>query len=643
MRGRKFFVKKGPMKESPLWVLSHTPKRFDLEAFLKARQEDFCYAFLESSRMSPEDRRHLLFSNPEKILLCHGKEDINGFFKELERALEEGFWAVGFFSYEFGYLLERRLTRFLPPQGPFAILALFKAPKETFSAVCKAYQPGPLDLEDLKLSLAKEEYLTAIEKIKAYIASGDTYQVNYTLKYFFTTSSSPEEIYLSLRNKQRVCYGGIFKIGDLAVVSFSPELFLRKEGPRIWTRPMKGTAARGLNREQDRKISSWLASDPKNQAENVMIVDLLRNDLGRVCEPGSVFVPRLFEVEKYETVFQMTSTVEGRLKETSFASLFSGLFPCGSVTGAPKIRTMEIIAELEKGPRGVYTGAFGFISPEKDFVFNVAIRTLVLQKQRAEFGIGSGIVWDSIPEKEYEECLLKARFLTDPPLHFCLLETMRFEPGEGIKLLPWHLDRLREGAAYFDFPLDEAALKGLLERVKKGLDFPARLRLLLAMDGEIKIEVYPLKIFPGPVKIGLARRDWLLSPFVFYKTTYRHWFSRWRERALKEGLFEVVFIDDEGRLLEGTITNVFLQIDGKLFTPPKELGLLPGVFRQSLLDQGLVRERELLVEDLLRAEKVYLGNALRGFLEVSSWHFLEDLKMAPLEAGHLSGIEDKGS
>ncbi len=643
MRRTKILVKRGLMREEPILVLRYSPEGLiDLEAFLGEHKRRSFYAFLESSRMGPEDKRHFLFRDPVKIVSLNPGDNPWHFFSVLEKALKEGFWVVGFFSYELGYFLEKRFSS-LPfkVSSPLALVGLFRKPEEFFASPAKDYRAKPLALEKLELSLTKEEYFEALRKIKAYIASGDTYQVNYTLKFFFKCPHLPEEIYLSLRNKQRVRYGGLFKAGDFSVVSFSPELFLRKEGPYLWTKPMKGTAPRGLNFEEDQKIATWLRRDPKNQAENVMIVDLLRNDLGRVCEPGSVYVPRLFEVEKYETVFQMISTVKGKLKKFSLYELFAGLFPCGSVTGAPKIRTMEIIAELEKTPRGVYTGAFGFISPAKELVLNVAIRTLELKGRSAEFGIGSGIVWDSEPEKEFEECLLKAKFLTDPPQKFELLETMRFTPLKGVPLWPWHLKRLKEAASYFDFPLNIEAAEDLLKRAQKGLDIEAKLRLLLASDGSLKLEAYPLPSFEGPIKIGLVQKDWPLSPFIFYKTTYRPWFAKWQKEARELGLFEIVFFDTEGRLLEGTITNLFLELEGKLFTPPKTLGLLPGVLRQSLLEKGLVEEKILFLDDLSRAEKIFLGNAVRGLLEVSQWYHLKVMKSPFVPESDFSRVKNE--
>ncbi|WP_457755914.1 aminodeoxychorismate synthase component I [Thermodesulfatator indicus] len=606
---------------TPFFIKEFEPSNLlDLKSLLKEGYKRDFLVFLDTSRVSGEENRHFYFIDPVKILLFKPGDDLAVFFRKLEEALSEGLWLAGFFSYEFGYFLDKKLTSCYkePHFLPLVFLAAFKHP-QIFEAkgVCfgKAEEP---ELQNLKLSLAQEEYISKIRQIKGYIASGDTYQVNFTMKYHFSFKGDTLSWYLALRRKQRVSYGALIKTPEFQVLSFSPELFIRVKEGNIFTRPMKGTASRGDNLSEDEKLAAFLSSDTKNQAENVMIVDLLRNDLGRVCEKGSVWVPKLFEVEKYETVLQMTSTVKGKLKNFSLLDIFKALFPCGSVTGAPKIRTMEIISELETEPRGVYTGAIGFISPQKEMVFNVAIRTLALSQGQGEFGIGSGIVWDSNPEKEYEESLLKAKFLKDKAPYFELIETIRFDPGEDVKLLSFHLSRLKTSAAYFGFPLDEKALLALLQEVFKTLDKPAKLRLLLREDGRLKLEAYPLPSPPKEIKIALVKKDYVPpKKFLLHKTTYRHWFNRWQDFAKKNGLFEVVFYDKKERLLEGTISNIFLQINGKLYTPPAKLGLLPGVLRESLLSAGKAYEKELYLADLYQAEKIFVGNTVRGLLAVS--------------------------
>ncbi|WP_297057714.1 aminodeoxychorismate synthase component I [Thermosulfurimonas sp.] len=563
-----------------------------------------------------------LFSAPKEILVFSGG-DPGEFFRRLEEALSRGFFAAGFFTYEFGYFLEKRLFPFRKrrPQGvPLAWFGIFDPP-EPFR-LTGAPEIRPVKIENLGLTLTEEAYRRAILRIKDYIASGDTYQVNYTLKYRFDFSGRPKDLFLRLLRKQRVRYAALLEAEDFSVVSLSPELFLERRGLSLTSSPMKGTAPRRALPEEDEALARFLTEDPKSRAENVMIVDLIRNDLGRVCEPGSVFVPELFKVERYRTVHQMISTVSGTLrKDTGLYEIFRALFPCGSVTGAPKIRTMEIIAELEPEPRGVYTGAVGWIAPSGDFLFNVAIRTVVLHEEGGEFGIGSGVVWDSDPGEEWRECLLKARFLTEEPPEFSLVETLRLEKGK-LARLERHLRRLKRSAAHFVLPFPETRIRERLKELSSGLPEKARVRILLSEWGEVSVEAGPLTEFPQPVKVGLMRRDF--SPdldFLLYKTTHRPWYEAARKRAQALGLSEIVFYDEAGRLTEGTITNVFLEINGKLYTPPKTLGLLPGILREELLETGQAEEREITLSDLLTG-RLFIGNSARGLIPVEAIYFL---------------------
>ncbi len=594
------------------------PYLWDIKAYLESKREEF-FVFLETSRPTTEDKWNLFFGDPVQVFLFYPGEDVSLFFSRIEHALSQGFWLAGFFAYEFGYFLNPKFKKLCPNKidFPLVLLGVFKEP-EILRAGPTVFYESPLPVfKNLKLNLDKKDYEDKIIRIKHYIASGDTYQVNFTFKYLFETEEAPFIIYLALRKKQKIPFGGLLKAPGLSVISLSPELFFRVSQGQIYAKPMKGTAPRGATLAEDQEIAKFLSSDPKNQAENIMIVDLLRNDLGQICHPGSIWVPQLFQVEKYDTVHQMTSTISGKLKTTSLEKIFKALFPCGSVTGAPKIRTMEIIAELETAPRGVYTGAFGFISPKKEMTFNVAIRTIFLREGKGEFGIGSGIVWDSDPEKEFEECLLKAKFLTEPPIEFSLVETMKFTPGEGIKLLPFHLERLARTSMYFDFPFDRVSCERFIFESLAGLTFPAKIRLLLFQDGALTLEIYEFKKIKGPVVAGLAQKDF--NPpkqFIYHKTTYRPWFLPWQEHARKEGFFDVIFYDEHHRLLEGTISNIFLEIDGRLYTPPAKLGILAGVLRESLLCSRKAKECELTIYDLNRAKKIYLGNAVHGLLPV---------------------------
>ncbi len=611
------------MPESLLFRREKPVSPLDLKTLLGEKGP---FVFLETTRPGSYDHHNLFFKDPKDILIYRPGDDLEAFGRKVEKALGQGFWLAGFWSYEFGYWQNPKLYpwRKHPEKVPLAWLGVFHKPLELAPPLGGKPSCAP-EFGALRLSLSFDEYARALKRIKAYIAAGDTYQVNFTFKYLFETKSSAEELYLFLRTKQKVSYAACIKTEDFSVLSFSPELFLRRKGPRIWTSPMKGTVKRGRTLAEDKALAHWLATDRKNQAENVMIVDLLRNDLGQVCVPGSVFVTELFKVERYETLHQMISTVEGILPpHLRWSDLWQALFPCGSVTGAPKLRTMEIIAELEKGPRGVYTGAIGFWAPNGDFVFNVAIRTLVLDREgKGEFGIGSGVVWDSDPEKEYEECRLKARFLLDEGRSFCLVETMLFDPQRGFPLKSLHLRRLRQSAVYFGYPLDEEAIEGLLEEVASHLERPAKVRVLLSPEGGLEVQAYALKPLDGPVKIGLLPRIVTEEePFLYHKTTYRPWYQGPRQKATDQGLFDVILVNAQGELTEGTISNIFLEIDGCLYTPPVEKGLLPGVLRASLIEAGKVKEARLTVLDLERASKVYVGNAVRGLVPVKDWRWL---------------------
>ncbi|NIA08409.1 MAG: aminodeoxychorismate synthase component I [Nitrospiraceae bacterium] len=398
------------------------PYPLNAAPILKGLADSDCFVFLETSRVLGEENTSYLFLDPIYVLTAYGPEDLDSLYRSMEVALSRGYYLAGWWSYEWGYALQPRLRHLLKrSKSPLVWLGVFEAPQKTWvhrsdgpSYPAKSIKNIKRDLGPLKLEVEKDQYLKAIGYIKDYIARGHTYQVNYTLRGRFRYTGSPSDLYLALRARQAVSYGAVIRTGTRWILSLSPELFFRQQGRKIWSKPMKGTMRRGKSAEEDIELASFLARDPKNRAENIMIVDLLRNDIGRLSLPGSVRVPELLTVERYETLFQMISRVEGKLRpDISWQEVFEALFPCGSVTGAPKIRTMEIISELEVSPRGVYTGAIGFIAPQKRAVMNVAIRTISLDGEAGEIGIGGGITTGSDPESEYEECILKAKFLTD--------------------------------------------------------------------------------------------------------------------------------------------------------------------------------------------------------------------------------------
>lgn len=619
-----------------------------------SKRDDF--VFLDTSRPDSANTRSLLFLHPVKRLQFFHGEDENRFLKEVEQLQRQGFYISGWFSYEFGYLLEptlkRRLTRkddekvLLADLGVFSSCHTFdhETGEHDFPLEGCAEEFPRYRVDNLRASLTEEEYIGALHKILAYIEAGDTYQVNYTLKLFFDFDGSPERFYCDLRRNQSVGYGSCMRWHDRRIMSFSPELFFWKKGGEVRVRPMKGTLKRGKTLAEDAENRKFLTSDVKNQSENVMIVDLLRNDLGHLMHylpGGDVRVDSLFDVETYETLLQMTSTITASSKRSALdglplRSFLQAIFPCGSVTGAPKIRTMEIIDELEKERRGVYTGAIGCFFPDGEAVFNVPIRTVVLDGNRGEMGIGSGIVHDSDPQQEWQECLLKGRFLTAPQQEFELLETMLWHPERGLWLVEEHLDRLEASAEYFFFQFDRNTIQTALERLA-GLkeDSPSKIRLLLHKDGTFHLEQAPcsaperweLPEKPEPPadflpQVALSRNtiDSDLRWF-YHKTTNRQFYNEEYAAASKAGLMDMLFQNERGEITEGCISNIVIYKDGRYLTPPVGDGLLPGVMRQHLLrssgNTGTLLERSLYVRDLESAEAIFLCNSVRGVVRVT--------------------------
>ncbi|MBU2063002.1 MAG: aminodeoxychorismate synthase component I, partial [Candidatus Omnitrophica bacterium] len=442
-----------------------------LEAVLNNLKHEKTFVLLESLRHDCENRYSYIFTQPADIIRCHEPQKLKACFSRLKQYLGRGYYTAGFLSYEAGYAFEKSLgpkPRYSFPliwMGAFKSVLIFDHAKNKFikagkempvpSCAPSAIKPD-YQIQNLRLNLSRAEYLKNIREIKRYIAGGDTYQVNYTLKYKFNFSGCPFSLYQDLTTSQPVNYAAFIKSGDFTILSLSPELFFKKTKRDIFVRPMKGTIERGENREDDAENKLFLQKDIKNRAENLMIVDLLRNDLGRISRTGTVSVKKLFRVEKYKTLFQMTSTVKSKLKKPlSILELFSSIFPSGSVTGAPKIHTMKLIRKIEKEERKIYTGSIGFISPKQNAVFNVAIRTILLEKGRAELGVGGGITYGSAAASEYEECKLKGKFLTYPT--FQLLETLRYTKKDGFYLLELHLERLKTSADFFGFPYNRAS------------------------------------------------------------------------------------------------------------------------------------------------------------------------------------------
>lgn len=586
------------------------------------------YVLLDDCRPARRAGPGRLFQSPVEVIRCERLADLGAAFAAMEAAVSGGRYLAGWLAYECAAHFEPRLAATLtePPPEPLIWMGVFDAPdvmrREEVDHLLGAH--GVAEISDIRAGVARDHYVETIARIHAYLAAGDIYQANYTFDLHFDLAGAPAALYRQLRQVQPVAYGALIDMGERQVLSLSPELFVRRDGDTFTAQPMKGTAGRGRTGTEDQAAAAWLADDPKSRAENLMIVDLVRNDLGRIADIGSVAADDLFDVQRYPTLLQMVSTVRAKAAgDVPLGRLMAALFPCGSVTGAPKIRAMEIIAELEQRPRGVYTGAVGWVAPDGDCCFSVPIRTMTIDKGgTGRFPVGSGIVADSDAAAEYDECLLKARFLTTPaPPDFRLIETMRFEPGRGILRRALHLARMRSSADYFDFAFERAAVDRRLAEATEPLSQASRIRMLLSRSGATHIEAAPLQEMAGPARIRLADAPMDSgNVFLFHKTTNRDFYEApLAEARAKHSCFDVLFTNERGELTEGAVSNIFIERDGILLTPPVASGLLAGVLRQSLFDDPEVEIREavLFPEDLDAADAIYLGNSVRGLIPVT--------------------------
>ena len=552
-----------------------------------------------------------LFTKPIKELKTKNLDQVEALLREVEAYQEQGFYAVGYVSYEAAPAFEKKFAVHPAPLlGEYLLYFTIHEEVETL--------PFPEDYEAVDLPANwKEEveapaYQEAIETIHHHIRQGDTYQVNYTVQLSQELKSDPFAIYNRLVVEQKAHYNAFIQHDDVSILSISPELFFEQDDRLLTTRPMKGTTRRGLTNQADLQEAAWLKADPKNRAENMMIVDLLRNDMNRISEIGSEQVTRLCQVEQYSTVWQMTSTIESRLRsEIDLVQTFRALFPCGSITGAPKISTMEIIQKTEKAPRGVYCGTIGILLPRGKRIFNVAIRTLQMQGGQAIYGVGGGITWDSKWESEYQETKQKSAVLYRREPRFELLTTGRIHQGE-LTFLEQHLTRLREASRYFAYPYDEQKLlKELQEELahlESNLDY--RCRIALQKNGTFHLEITELTDLPASylqAQLTEQKLD-LATPFTYFKTSQRDHLSQ-SER-------EQIFHLPDGTLLETTIGNLVLEIGGQLYTPPAHLPLLDGIYRRHLLETQQVEEKLLTLNDLTDADRIYTCNALRGLYEL---------------------------
>ncbi len=565
---------------------------------------------------------HLRFTSPLRTYSASQLEEVVPLLKTAEAAAKSGAWVVLMLSYEAAPAFDYALQTHAPDFLPLAWAAVFDEPTAstpappTPSTTAPNFNSGRNDLTAWEPRVSRSDYGEAVRRIRSLIARGDTYQVNYTFPLVTQFNGDPGAWYDTLCAAQSAEYCAYLDLGRYKVLSISPELFFERSGVSIKTKPMKGTINRGRWAQEDTERARQLAESPKDRAENVMIVDLLRNDLGKISIPGSVRVSKLFEVERYETLWQMTSTVESTLRNgMGLTDVMAALFPCGSITGAPKIRTTEIIRELEPFPRGIYTGTIGFMRPGGDCVFNVAIRTVVLDSDTgaAKFGVGGGITIDSTAEREYDECLLKSSFLAEQIPEFRLLESILLEDGEFF-LLGRHLDRLQASAKYFNFLFTEEQILSELQRVAKPSGERWKIRLLLSKGGKIEIASNQLRDPSStPRRVALAAQPVdSKDKFLFHKTTNRVTYDQ--ALAHRPDCDDVILWNEREEVTESSVANVVLPIDGQLFTPPLESGLLAGTFRDQLLAGGKILERVIHKEELRKASSFFLINSVQRWM-----------------------------
>ncbi|MFU2015693.1 aminodeoxychorismate synthase component I [Peribacillus butanolivorans] len=559
-------------------------------------------------------KKPLYFTEPKEVFIAHSIQDVLPQFQKVQAAIEQGYYAAGYVSYEAAPAFEKSFKVKEGAKMPLLWFGIFEKPEEFPGKITGSFQ-----LNDWESETDSHTYHSGFQTIKAEIEKGNTYQVNYTMRLQSMFEGDDFAFYDRLKRAQRSNYSAYLNIGTHRILSASPELFFRWEDGQLITRPMKGTVKRGITVKTDQANADWLACSEKNQAENLMIVDLLRNDLGMIAEQGSVQVPKLKEIEKYPTVWQMTSTITAKTKpKTTIIDIFKALFPCGSITGAPKIKTMEIITELENSPREVYCGAIGFITPECEAVFNVPIRTVVIEKEtgKAEYGVGGGITWDSVLLEEYDEAFLKAKLLSEERPTYQLLESIKLEDGQYF-LLDEHIDRMMQSAGYFDYQFSETELRNKLQKYADlHYDSMQKVRVLLFENGDFEVSGQIIKTMEAEISAIIAESPISTeNPFLYHKTTNREVYEKFQTRHPE--FYDVLLWNEQGYITEFTNGNVVVKINGDLFTPPVESGLLAGTFRHELLRKKEIKEKLITKADLHNAEEVWFINSVRRGLKVN--------------------------
>lgn len=578
-----------------------------------------------------KNSRSYYFKNPSGVIISKSSRSLESSIKKFQDNISGKKYGYCLINYEAGYAYEKKLRKYLKNNKENLFAGFLFSAKDTLiiksGSIDLSSAGGDYKIKSFYLNTKKKKYVSDIIKIKKLISAGDTYQVNYTVEGRFKFDGDVVELCRALIFKQSAGYIAFINAGDKIIISVSPELFFHQKGDKIVTKPMKGTIRRGINLIEDEKGLYELGHSEKDKAENVMIVDLLRNDLGRICRYGTVKVKKLFDIEKYETLFQMTSEIEGKLKPNlKPAEILKNIFPCGSITGAPKIRTMEIIRNLEKRNRGIYTGSVGIALPGES-IFNVAIRTIELNKNgEGKIGIGSGIVWDSEPEKEYKETLLKSDFLTARIKEFSIFETLCYENGE-LKDLEYHLERMEKSAGHFLFIYNEKKIRR--EIIKKLRNIPAfvkrRVKIEINKPGDVRIIAGEFPSTQPVVKIIISGKNTDSSnQFQYFKTTNRELYDEQFAKYSSTGFYDVIFINENNLVSEGAISNIFIRKGENWLTPPLNSGILAGIERRKWLSEDVkVSEKYFYTDDLISADEIVLTNSLRGRKKVDIIYFNE--------------------
>jgi para-aminobenzoate synthetase / 4-amino-4-deoxychorismate lyase len=563
--------------------------------------------------------RWLKFENPIKVISTFDILDVTDRLQEIENEVSNNnLYAVGYLCYEAAPAFDISLT--VKNENSFLPLLWFALFDKYELVDLPTVDEQGQYFKEWEMSVSKEDYDRGIAAVKNNIYEGNTYQVNYTTRQYSEFNGAPFKLFCELAHTQRAKYSAFIDCEDFSICSASPELFFSFDGEKIISKPMKGTAKRKFILEEDKSQADWLHKSAKNRAENVMILDMIRNDIGRIAEPGAVSVSEKFQVEKYPTVWQMTSTVEA-VTNKKMVDIFKALFPCASITGAPKAYTMKIISELETTPRGIYTGSVGFMMPNGDTQFNVAIRTVAINKKTdvAEFGVGGGIVWDSTDKDEFEECQVKTKFLSEPQKDFSLLESLLWTREEGYFILEYHLDRIKRAAEYFAYPLDCKNIVATLKSMEAEFDANKyKIRLLVDSIGGVKYEYNSLlgKNNIEEVDVIIASRHINTdTPFVYYKTTNRLVYDKIKNRYPK--FYDVILWNTNKEITETTMGNLVVEVDGQYFTPPVCCGLLAGTFREYLLFLGVIKEKIVTIDELLNADNVFLINSVRKWIKLN--------------------------